>query len=154
MANKGYSRVRADTGQHRRILVVGLLFGLLAFLPVIWRLYQLMVTDFSYYSGLALRNQTRTTGVTPERGIIYDRNMDILACSQSVENVFLDPHELKQSGADLQAIGKVLGTILELEPSWIEEQGKDLKKRYKKIAANIDERIVLNILKFLKSLQR
>ena len=149
MVKKGYSRIRADTGQHRRILAVGLLFGFLAFLPVIWRLYQLMVTDFSYYSGLALRNQTRTTGVTPERGVIYDRNMEILACSQSVENVFLDPHELKQSGTDLQAVGQALAKILDLDPQWIEEQGKDLKKRYKQIAANIDEETAGKIRQYL-----
>ena len=84
-----YARVRADTGQHRRILAAALVFGFLAFIPVALRLCFLMVTDYDYYSGLALRNQTRTTAVTAERGTIYDRNMTVLACSQSVENLYL-----------------------------------------------------------------
>jgi len=88
-------RLRYDTGQHNRILAVMALLGLLAFVPIIMRLYTLMVTDYEYYANLALRNQTRTTTVTAERGNIYERNMNMLAASVSVENVYLDPHELK-----------------------------------------------------------
>jgi len=146
---KEYARIRADTGQHRRILAAGLVFGLVAFVPVALRLYSLMVTDYDYYSGLALRNQTRTTSVTPERGNIYDRNMNILACNQSVENVYLDPHELKQSKADLEAISQTLGALLELDPQWILEQGKDTTKRYKQIAARIDGETASQIRQYM-----
>ncbi len=142
---KEYARIRADTGQHKRILGTGLVLGILAFVPVAFRLYNLMVTNYDYYADLALRNQTRTTQVTAERGLIYDRNMNILACSQSVENVYLDPHELKQSKADLTKVSQKLGQILGLEPAWIEKQGKDLTKRYKQIAARIDEETAAKI---------
>ncbi len=147
MGKKGkeYGRLRGDSGQHRRIMVMGALLGLLAFVPVAVRLYRLMVTDYDYYANLALRNQTRTTAVTADRGTIYDRNMNILACSESVENVYLNPHELKQSKANLPEIAKKLGEILELEPAWIEEQGKDLTKRYKQIAARVDEEVAAQI---------
>ncbi len=136
---KEYVRLRGDSGQHRRILATAIVLGAVAFVPVACRLYNLMVTNYEYYANLALRNQTRTTPVTADRGVIYDRNMNILACSVSVENVYLDPHELKQSKADLEAISKALGQILDLDPEWIREQGKDLTKRYKQIAAKIDE---------------
>ncbi len=134
-----YNRVRRDTGQHRRITLTALMLGILAFIPIIMQLYTLMVRDFDYYARLALRNQTRTTNVTADRGILYDRNMNILACSKSVENVYLDPHELKQSKADIPAIGQKLGEILEIDPAWICEQAKDTKMRYKQVAARIDE---------------
>ena len=134
-----YNRVRKDTGQHRRITYTALFLGILAFIPLLMQLYTLMVRDYDYYARLALRNQTRTTRVTADRGIIYDRNMNILACSQSVENVYLDPHELKQSQADIAAIGQKLGELLNLEPQWICEQAKDTKMRYKLIADRIDE---------------
>ena len=135
-----YNRVRKDTGQHRRITFTALALGILAFLPIVTQLYTLMIRDYDYYARLALRNQTRTTRVTADRGIIYDRNMNILACSKSVENVYLDPHELKQSKADLDAVSKALGEILDLDPQWIREQAKDTKMRYKQIAARIDEK--------------
>ena len=134
-----YNRIRKDTGQHRRITYTALFLGILAFIPVIMQLFTLMVRDYDYYARLALRNQTRTTKVTADRGIIYDRNMNILACSQSVENVYLDPHELKQSKADIPSIGQKLGEILNLDPQWICEQAKDTKMRYKQVAARIDE---------------
>ena len=146
---KEYARIRADTGQHHRILATGLLLGVLAFVPIGVRLFNLMVTNYEYYGNLALRNQTRTTNVTPDRGLIYDRNMNILACNQSVENVYLDPHELKQSKADLTAIGEKLGALLDLDPAWICQQGKDTSKRYKQIAARIDEETALQIRNYI-----
>ena len=146
---KEYRRLRLDTGQHRRIVITAAVLGLLAFVPVTLRLYQLMVTDYGYYANLALRNQTRSTGVTADRGTIYDRNMNILACSRSVENVYLDPHELKQSKADISAISAVLGKILGLDPDWIAQQATDTKMRYKQIAARIDEDVASQIRKYM-----
>ena len=64
---KEYSRLRLDSGQHIRIVITAALLGALAFVPVVLRLYQLMVADYEYYANLALRNQTRTTGVTADR---------------------------------------------------------------------------------------
>ena len=119
-----FNRLRLDSGQHRRIMLVSALLGALAFLPVGLRLYSLMVTNYDYYSSLALRNQTRTTTVTADRGDIFDRNMNILATSVSVENVYLDPHELKQSKADIPEIARTLGEILGKDPAWIEEQAE------------------------------
>ncbi len=135
---KEYLRIRGDSGQHRRIFALIALLGVVAFIPTAIRLYSLMVTDHEYYSNLALRNQTRTTTVTAHRGTIFDCNMNILACSRSVENVYLDPHELKQSKADIPSISKKLGEILSLEPEWIEKQAADTTMRYKQLAAAID----------------
>ena len=123
------SRLRADTGQHHRIMLVMAVLGILAFLPIAGQLYRLMVADYDYYAAKALSNQTRTTAVTAERGNIYDRNMNILATSVSVENVYLDPHELKQSKADIADISRVLGEILDKDPEWIAQQAADLKRR-------------------------
>ncbi len=131
-------RIRADSGHHRRIMVAGAVLGLLAFIPVSVRLYDLMVVNYGYYADLALKNQSRTTQITAERGTIYDRNMNVLATSVGVENVYLNPRELKQSKADLPEISRVLGEILTLDPDWIHEQAQDFTKRYKQIAARVD----------------
>ncbi len=137
MEKKSYNRVRADSGQHRRILLIAALLGLVGFIPVAIRLYSLMITNYDFYSDLALKNQTRTTRVMADRGLILDRNMNILATSVGTENIYLDPHELKQSGADLTAIGSALGEILGKDPQWIVEQGKDTTKRYKQVGAQV-----------------
>ena len=132
-----YQRIRGDSGQHRRILVLMLLLGLGAFLPTALRMYRLMVVDYEYYSGLALSNQTRSTAVTAPRGTIYDRNMNILACSESVENIYLDPHELKQAGVDIPSLAQALGGLLELEPEKIEKKARDTSMRYQQLAASV-----------------
>ena len=146
---KEFARIRADTGQHHRIMATGLVLGILAFVPISVRLYNLMVTNYDYYADLALRNQTRTTQITPDRGLIYDRNMNVLACNQSVENIYLDPHELKQSKADITAISEKLGAVLSLEPEWIFKQGKDTTKRYKQIASRVDEQTASEIRAYI-----
>ncbi len=149
--SKQYDRLRLNTGQHRRIHLTMLLFGGLAFLPIFWRLYDLMVKNYDYYAALALRNQTRTTAVTAERGEIYDRNMNILATSVHVENVYLDPHELRQSKADIDEIARVLGEILEKDPDWIRQQAQDIKKRYKQVGSRIEEETAAKIREFINS---
>ena len=136
---KNYERLRLDSGHHRRILLTAAVLGMLAFVPVGLRLYDLMVTNYDYYAQLALRNQTRTTRVEAARGDICDRNMNILATTVGVENVYLDPHELKQSKADIPAIAQKLGQILDKDPGWIQEQAADFKQRYKQIGTRIEE---------------
>ena len=138
-----------DTGHHRRILAVMAVLGILAFVPVGMQLYKLMIREYDYYSALALRNQTRSTTVTANRGNIYDRNMNILATDVGVENVYLDPHELKQAKEDLQDIAKTLGAILDRDPAWILEQAKDLKQRYKQVGSRVDEETAAKIRAYI-----
>ncbi len=147
---KEFVRIRADSGQHKRILAVAILLGIGAFLPVALQLYGLMITDYDYYSSLALRNQTRTTYVSAHRGTIYDQNMNILAISETVENIYLDPHELKQSKADLELIGTELGEILGVDKEKIIKLGKDLTKRYQLVSANVEEAVAAQIRSFIQ----
>ena len=146
---RAYVRLRGDSGQHHRIMLVMVLLGALAFLPIGFRLWRLMVTEYDYYAGLALRNQTRTTAVTGERGDIYDRNMNVLATSVSVESVYLDPHELKQAREDLQSIAQTLGQILQRDPTWILEQSQDLKQRYKQVGSRLPEETAARIRDYI-----
>ena len=144
-----FQRVRGDSAQQRRILLIGLILGVIAFVPVLMRLYGLMVHQYDYYADLALRNQSRTTQVTAPRGTIYDVNMNILAVSRTVENIYLDPHELKQSKADIPAVSEYLAQVLSLDPLWIQEQAKDLSMRYKQIAARIEPDTAAQIRQYI-----
>ena len=144
-----YERVRYDSGQHRRILTVMAVLGLLAFLPAAIRLHQLMILHYDYYAGLARRNQSRTTPVQADRGIIYDTNMNILACGHSVENVYLAPNELKQAGEDIPAIAQFLGEILQKDPTLIEKKASDRSMRYQQIAANVEPEVASAIRTYI-----
>ena len=152
MANKKtFLRIRGDSGQQRRILLIGLILGMLAFIPIGLQLYTLMVRDYAYYARLALQNQTRTTRVTANRGTIYDRNMNILAASRSVENIYLDPHELRQSKADLDLVSSELSRILSVEESEILKKAKNTRLRYQQIAAFVEEDTAAQVRAFVNS---
>ena len=146
---KHYERRRFDSGQHRRILAVTAVLGLLAFVPVAVRLGNLMVAQHDLYALLALRNQTRTTSVTAHRGTIYDRNMNVLAVSESVQTLYLDPRELKQSKADLDSISAWLAQMLGLDAGWIKKQALDTSMRYKRIADRLDEQTATTIRAYI-----
>ena len=132
-----FYRVRMDTARNLRIRLGALILGTLAFFPIAARLLQLTVVDYGYYTAKALNNQTRSTAVLTERGMIYDRNMNVLAVSRSVEHVYLDPQELKQARVDLEKLSLFLGERLGKEPQWILEQAKDTRRRYKQVASGI-----------------
>ena len=73
------------------VLWLMILIGVVSFGALTARLVKLMLNDHEYYEAKAISNQTRSTSVTASRGTIYDRNMEVLAASASVENIFLDP---------------------------------------------------------------
>ena len=146
-----YERIRGDSGQRRRIWLVALMLGVAAFIPVAMQLYKLMVIDHEYYKDLALRNQSRSTNVTSDRGEILDRNLNILATSQTVETVYLDPQELKQSKADVDLVANTLAQILELDPVWVKEQALDRRQRYKRLKAKIDRETADEIRNFINT---
>ena len=85
---KSVGRVRLNTGQHRRVLITAAVLGILGFIPMALRLYDLMVVQYDKYAALALKNQSRTTTVAADRGSIYDRNMEVLACSVTVQDLY------------------------------------------------------------------
>ena len=115
------------------------IFGLVAFVPVAIRLWDLMIRRFDYYTIQALRNQTRSTAVSAPRGTIYDRNMDILAVSVAKENLYLDPRELKQSREDIEKISEFLASVLDADQNKIAEKAKNMRYRYQLIASNVEK---------------
>lgn len=146
----GYRRVRMDTRQHIRIRLGALVLGVLAFVPIAARLVQLMVIDYDYYAAKALKNQTRSTTVLLSRGTVYDRNMNILACSTGVENVYLNPQELRQSKADLESVASFLASALDKDAQWILEQASDTRRRYKQVGSLVEQQTAQSIRQFIQ----
>lgn len=142
-------RLRMDSGQHRRTHAIMLLMTL-ALLGAVCRLYGLMVRDYEYYAGLALRNQSRSTGVQARRGMLLDRNMNILAMDVGVENVYLAPLELRQRKVNFEAMSEELGSILNRDASWILEQAKDTRHRYNQIGSRVDEETAQQIRDYIQ----
>ena len=139
---------RASQGILRRTMVITLLVAL-AFVPLIWTLFQLMILDHDKYEQMAIANQTRSTSLSAERGVIYDRNMNILAKSVTVENVFIDPNQIATEQQNLNLIASGLAEILDVEESFVYEQAADTKMRYKIIRRKIDADLAQEVRDFI-----
>ena len=99
----------------RRTLFLMAVCGIAAFSLLLARLFKLQIIDHSYYEELAIRQQLREAPTSAARGIIYDRNMNPLAVSASVDNVYLSPAEIEMYGEDKELIADGLADILGLD---------------------------------------
>lgn len=146
---------RANRTILRRTLVLMVLCGIVAFVPLIGTLYHLMITEHDYYNEKAIKNQTRSTNLTATRGVIYDANMNVLASSSTVETVFIDPNEIAEQMKQpensnlLDQIARGLGEILDVEPSFVYEQAADRQYRYKVIKRKISEELADEVRAFV-----
>ena len=146
---------RANRMILRRTLFLMVLCGIVAFIPLIATLYKLMIVEHDHYEALAINNQTRSTRLTAARGEIYDRNMNILAASTTVETVFIDPNEIAkemekpENSGLLDTIANGLSNILGVEPDFVRMQAADTKYRYKAIERKISEELADEVRTFI-----
>ena len=68
--------------------------GVVTFLMLFWKLYDLQIRRHDELQAEAAGQQTRESTVAASRGTIYDRNYHPLATSATAENVCLSPLEL------------------------------------------------------------
>lgn len=97
-----------------RVLSRGLvLSGLLVLwmLGILARLYDLQVIQYVDLLGRAQRQRQRTIEIAPERGTIFDRQMNPLAMSMGVDSVFAVPSEIPEP----ETAARLLAPVLELE---------------------------------------
>ena len=140
---------------NRRTLVLMVLCGIVAFVPLIGTLYHLMITEHDYYNEKAIKNQTRSTNLTATRGVIYDANMNVLASSSTVETVFIDPNEIAQEMAKpensnlLDHIARGLSEILDVSTDFVYKQAEDKAFRYKVIRRKIPEELADEVRSFV-----
>ncbi len=99
----------------RRCFFLMALLGVAVFLLLLVRLYKLQIIDHEKYETMAMEQQLRQTPSSAARGVIYDANMNALAVSASVDNVYLSPAEIEQYGEDRELIAQGLSEILELD---------------------------------------
>lgn len=100
-----------DELQQRLIFLkigVVILIGLLTI-----RLWQLQVKDGAYYRDLSHNNQTRSILLRPPRGLIYDRNGQLLANNVPSFTLYVQPEDV----TDRNALSQTLVTLLQFDPT-------------------------------------
>ncbi len=103
---RGNAAAAANMGA-RTVLVLA--FLALVLLLIGLRLVQLQVFDPDGYRAMAVENHTSTEVLEPRRGTIYDRNGTVLAISVDAVDIYVNPSESADPGAEAQALASVLG---------------------------------------------
>ena len=99
-----------DNRQNRTILgrtiCLMALFGVVAFIPLLWKLWQIQIVDGEFYEEQAIDQQTRDMLVTAPRGSIYDTQGNLLAVSTSVQNVVISPKDITSAAESKKESGE------------------------------------------------
>lgn len=90
-----YAR-QATRTVRRRTFWLMLVLGILAFVVLFFKLYDLQIIQHKQMQTRALDQQTSQTVVSAFRGTIYDRNGSQLAVSVSAEDVVMSPFRMKK----------------------------------------------------------
>jgi len=123
----------------RRTLFMMAVCGIAVFLLLLARLYKLQIVDHEYYEEMAISQQLRQAPTSTARGTIYDKNMNPLAVSASVDNVYLSPAEIAQYGEDKELIADGLSQILGLDRSDILYKASQTGSWYVTVARKVEK---------------
>jgi len=135
----------------RRTLVLMIVCGIVAFIVLAIKLFDIQIVNHDYYKGLALANQVRTTSESASRGTIYDTNMKVLAMSADVDNVFISPAEIKRNKEDPALIAQGLSQILGVDYAGILERTKKTDSWYETVARKVESGVADQVREFIKS---
>ncbi|MEG0017296.1 MAG: penicillin-binding transpeptidase domain-containing protein [Hydrogenoanaerobacterium sp.] len=78
----------------RRMVVCMIILCVVATVALFTKLFLLQVVDADEYQREAAKQQLREADISPERGLIYDRNMKTLARSATVWTVVVSPSDI------------------------------------------------------------
>ncbi|MBS6316296.1 MAG: PASTA domain-containing protein [Firmicutes bacterium] len=124
-----------------------ILMGVVMFVLLFFRLFDLQITRHEELQGKAVNQQTRRTVVTANRGTIYDAGGNILAISSSAETIILSPLEIDNAVNDTEdpvswtkeSLAAGLAEILGKDASAIRKRMDNVKSQYEVIQLRADE---------------
>ena len=85
---------RANQVIRSRTMLVMILLGVVTFVLLFWKLYDLQINRHEEMQERAAGQQTLKAVVTASRGTIYDRNGNILAASATAETLNISPKDI------------------------------------------------------------
>ncbi len=132
----------------RRTLFLMIVCGIVAFMLLAVRLFQIQIIDHDRYEAAAVNQQLRETTVSAQRGTIYDRNMNILAMSGSVSNIYLSPAEIALYDEDVSAIAQAMSEILGLDYYEVYEKTQNRASWYVTLAKKVDDEVAEQVRAF------
>lgn len=116
------------SGTKLRIWIVAAVFATVAFGGLVWRLAILQLRDYEFYRSKAAMQQLSDDILVPNRGVIYDSDMKVLAKSSTVWTVTLAPNEVKED--DIAKVADILSEVLEVDRAGVVEKLKNRTSQY------------------------
>ena len=142
---------RANQIIRTRTLLLMVVLGIVTFLLLFWKLYDLQINQHDKLQTDAVKQQTRSTVVTASRGTIYDRNGTPLAISATAETVFISPKDISDHAEDQDAayIARGLGRILLVDADTILEKMEKTWSQYEVVKKRSDQEVADEVRRFL-----
>ena len=81
----------------RRTVFLMVVCGVLMFIPLCWKLWDIAIVHHEEYQNKASNQQTLSLSVPASRGNIYDKNGNVMAMSATVYTLILSPNDLVKS---------------------------------------------------------
>ena len=150
---KNESIRRANRIIQSRTFALMLIMGILMFVLLFFRLYDLQITRHEELQGKAVSQQTRRTVVTASRGTIYDASGNILAISASAETIILSPLEIDQAVNDKDdpvswtkdSLAAGLADILGKDAASIRKRMENTESQYEVIQLRAEEDVAARV---------
>ena len=155
---KNESIRRANRVIQTRSFVLMVLMGIVMFVLLFFRLFDLQITRHEELQSKAVNQQTRRTVVTASRGTIYDTAGNILAISSSAETVILSPLEIDNALNDTEnpvtwtkdSLAAGLAEILGKDAASIRKRMDNVKSQYELIQLRADEEVAAKVRAYVE----
>jgi len=132
----------------KRLMTLIVLLGIVCFIVIGVRLFNLQVTNYQFYQDKAVEQQTRDKIVMPQRGTIYDSNLKPLAMSATAEMVTLEPVKIDDAEQG-ELIARTLSEILDLDYDTVLKKAQK-KSSYEIIKRGVEKDTTDKIREFIK----
>ena len=155
---KSESIRRANRIIQTRSFVLMILMGVVMFVLLFFRLFDLQITRHEELQSKAVNQQTRRTVVTASRGTIYDTAGNILAISSSAETIILSPLEINNALNDTEnpvtwtkdSLAAGLAEILGKDAASIRKRMDNVKSQYELIQLRADEEAAAKVRAYVE----
>ena len=155
---KSESIRRANRIIQTRSFVLMILMGVVMFVLLFFRLFDLQITRHEELQSKAVNQQTRRTVVTASRGTIYDTAGNILAISSSAETIILSPLEIDNALNDTEnpvtwtkdSLAAGLADILGKDAASIRKRMDNVKSQYELIQLRADEEVAAKVRAYVE----
>ncbi|SFM74866.1 penicillin-binding protein 2 [Marinobacter zhejiangensis] len=130
-----------DTAAERRLFqrrtLVALAFVLLMLGGLLARMYQLQIVEHQTYITLSDKNRVQVQSVPPTRGLIYDRNGELLAENRPVFSVTIVPERVPAIDDTLASLARLID-VSEEELERFERRLREPRRPYQELPLRYD----------------